>query len=51
MNLTALDWLVLIVPVAVIGMIALKTRKYTRSVRRHRAGRSELRRRQHHRPV
>src|SRR5215204_4716068 len=32
MNLTSLDWLVLAVPVVVIAMIALKTRKYTRSV-------------------
>ena len=32
MNLTSLDWLVLIVPVAIIAMVALKTRKYTRSV-------------------
>src|SRR5688572_4034578 len=32
MNLTSLDWLMLIVPAAVIAMVALKTRKYTRSV-------------------
>src|SRR3954469_25343508 len=32
MNLTSLDWLVLAVPVAGIAMIAMKTRKYTRSV-------------------
>ena len=32
MNLTSLDWLVLIVPVLVIAWIAMKTRRYTRSV-------------------
>jgi len=32
MNLTLLDWLVLIVPIGIIAWIAMKTRRYTRSV-------------------
>ena len=41
MNLTSLDWLVLAVPVAIVAMVALKTRKYTRSVADFMAASSE----------
>jgi len=32
MNMTFVDWLVLCVPIALVGLVATKTRRYTRSV-------------------